>query len=1136
MATIRSKQTTAQKYQSMRRSAGYSSSQTSYALTLQKRQQAAEDDYYDNAYTNGQITAEQYIGNLNTRLGRTALTPLQKQNLQQKVTSVNKDYQDQLVETAYKTGALYNGAPVTTQTMIDRAQTKLDSMSVGSEAYSKQQLVVQQYKDKLQSETDKANLDERKQYRQQELLKLSNMRESSSVELQNKANMYAKLEAMARADGDTQEADNYLVQKNNLQQAADRAGVTERIQDVNLKNSQPVSPMPSNPTQGQVSSTEQQFAGGQVPTADNQSVVDYYVNEAKNQGMTNPADIKQYIDNQGLSIDVTLPQIQQSMTAGMVVPTITPEVVTYAGISLDKKVYDRIKTSKEVQAYLEKNTKMINQIQGEPGKNNGLVNQIASQMDLVNALKTELNNAKPDNRDSIMTSYNNAVEKYNGLVQRKDDMMQTLQEQQTGFQEVITKKASTIMKEQDSEFEKELKTQIDNTQTAFSQGKLSKEEYVATLHGIAGTPFEQQYKQNLVNQLQKKGIKINPGASFDEISKAAVSNNLKSEAEITKELYGLYGVGQQMYSLRGSLYDNIGDVATKDKISTLEADYSLGRKRISEYVIPNIQNLRVVQSDEGNDTAVNLTNMKMGIKKGEYTLVDPTADAAQKGITPQDATKDWENSHIQVGGVWYPVRNDTSKSQFRTPEAKKAQAEFGNTFVYRKIDPVSGKETVVPVKGVDYGNGATRYIPNTELDKLMKTNYVVQQGNKLVRNYNSGQQDQMNPIYKGALQVAASPVGTVLKDVMKGLPGIGPVMQLLDNSKAQQSNKKQATNPVQGFLDMAKNALIKPVFAGDTTKSAAFSQTPQQSFEALVKPIAQKYGIPMAVIMGQYAAEGRDKGTGASRNNFFNIGGFDGQEANMPSYKTPQEGIDAYAKLLATDPRYAKAYALRGNPAAMIKAIQDAGYAGDPTTYSQRASNSYPTYSSFVMDTPEYKKYAVVPTATPTPAVIKPTTVVSQTAPKSSGVNSFIQKALEAVSNVIAPPVSGATPQTQSQPQPQQQSSGGGGGGGGGGSWGGSSQPQPQQQSVQQAVSQVKSTPQAQAAVQQIQQQPIMKALEPPKVSQPSAQLKYTPPAPAKPAPAPQQNFIQKAATAVKSTVSNAAKTVSNWFNSLFKR
>lgn len=144
-----------------------------------------------------------------------------------------------------------------------------------------------------------------------------------------------------------------------------------------------------------------------------------------------------------------------------------------------------------------------------------------------------------------------------------------------------------------------------------------------------------------------------------------------------------------------------------------------------------------------------------------------------------------------------------------------------------------------------------------------------------------------------------------------------------------------------------------------TPKASVRPLSPEsQRFASMAQPIAEQYGIPMAVLMGQFAAEGRWKGLGANRNNFFNINAVDENPNQASQYETPQAGIEAYAKLLA-DPtfRYAPAMQLRNDPVAMLKAIEQAGYAGDPTTYDRRSPNGYASYSDFVMNTPEWKYY-----------------------------------------------------------------------------------------------------------------------------------------------------------------------------------
>lgn len=143
----------------------------------------------------------------------------------------------------------------------------------------------------------------------------------------------------------------------------------------------------------------------------------------------------------------------------------------------------------------------------------------------------------------------------------------------------------------------------------------------------------------------------------------------------------------------------------------------------------------------------------------------------------------------------------------------------------------------------------------------------------------------------------------------------------------------------------------------------------QGGVEKVAPLIFKQYGIPMSVGWGMYAAEGRGKGLGAERNNFYNIAAFDSNPNAAFHYKTPAEGVEAYAKFITgKSDRYAspdhklkfqEAYKLRNNPQVYIKAIEQAGYAGDPKTYGQRANNGFKSYSDFVMATPEWKKYAM---------------------------------------------------------------------------------------------------------------------------------------------------------------------------------
>ncbi len=122
--------------------------------------------------------------------------------------------------------------------------------------------------------------------------------------------------------------------------------------------------------------------------------------------------------------------------------------------------------------------------------------------------------------------------------------------------------------------------------------------------------------------------------------------------------------------------------------------------------------------------------------------------------------------------------------------------------------------------------------------------------------------------------------------------------------------------------------------------------------------VAKEYDLPVSVVLGQLAAEsGRGTHKYSSRNNFFNINANDANPDAAFSYKTPAEGIRAYADLITKSPRYSRAYAARSNPDEYLRLLTEAGYAGDPKTYKKRAQNGFKRYDQFVKSTPEYQYY-----------------------------------------------------------------------------------------------------------------------------------------------------------------------------------
>ena len=126
-----------------------------------------------------------------------------------------------------------------------------------------------------------------------------------------------------------------------------------------------------------------------------------------------------------------------------------------------------------------------------------------------------------------------------------------------------------------------------------------------------------------------------------------------------------------------------------------------------------------------------------------------------------------------------------------------------------------------------------------------------------------------------------------------------------------------------------------------------------------VGEILAKYHIPDPIFYGMRQAEGGNIG----KNNPMNLGAPDSAPQNAFNYDSPEAGIEAFARLIATDPRYAKAIALNNNPKAMLEEIVRAGYAGDPSTWKQRsieqggAGKYFDTYQDFVMSLDGWRDY-----------------------------------------------------------------------------------------------------------------------------------------------------------------------------------
>lgn len=199
---------------------------SSYASSLAKKQASAEDAVIDDRYDQGLISAEAYVKHLNERTTRSYLTPLQLENLNQKIRDVQIKVYDSEVDRKYASGEL------NTDQVLAYEKAKLGQMTAtNSAAYQEQAR-------KVQGLVDKAEREKRTQFRVSENLRISEMPEDSSERLYAKAAAYEQLEAQARADGDNQTADGYLTQKNNYIQSAKRADINDLITGARLATSE----------------------------------------------------------------------------------------------------------------------------------------------------------------------------------------------------------------------------------------------------------------------------------------------------------------------------------------------------------------------------------------------------------------------------------------------------------------------------------------------------------------------------------------------------------------------------------------------------------------------------------------------------------------------------------------------------------------------------------------------------------------------------------------------------------------------------------------------------------------------------------------------------------------------------------
>ena len=172
----------------------------------------------------------------------------------------------------------------------------------------------------------------------------------------------------------------------------------------------------------------------------------------------------------------------------------------------------------------------------------------------------------------------------------------------------------------------------------------------------------------------------------------------------------------------------------------------------------------------------------------------------------------------------------------------------------------------------------------------------------------------------------------------------------------------------QALVDMARaGTATSAAHASPPSVAAAASDRPAESSDSTPESFVQRLwpharraaarlGIPPAVLVAQSALEtgwGRHMirhADGRSSHNLFGIkasGNWQGERVGVPTleyrdgvarrehasfrgYRDEAESFADYARLIGSEPRYRKALASGGDPAAYLKGLQEAGYATDP--------------------------------------------------------------------------------------------------------------------------------------------------------------------------------------------------------------
>ncbi len=942
--------------------------QSSYFSSLAKKQASAEDAIIDQQYADGVISAESYKVELSKRLARTYLTPLQVVTIQDKINNVDTNLADAQIDNAYAAGK------IKTSQVLAYEKSKLANMpATDSVAYQKQAQRVQQLTDKVQTEA-------RTEFRVKENLRIAKLPEDSSEKLYQKAQAYAELEQMARLDGDTQAADTFATQKINYQNSAKRAGINDLITNARLSIS-------GQPTEGlSVPSSErgQALYNGQP------------LNENSPDGSTPTVEGSSVLGGSGVPTSGGV--VSSGRSSGFVSPAIKN---AFKSLDRSKNTIDRL--------YQERDQK------GE----------------MIATYQQAIGMAEGDQKTQLTIALNNLIDDVSRIDNTIANTSQGIEDTIVRIQEIQAKAAA-------SQFSKELRYKVVESQKAedklerdFAEGKLTKEEYIANGQEIANK------KAQLFNYASD-GF-----ANFgnDDQAQAYLDKSISME-DIAQNLQG---VGENIGDYETVQVDPGGKVTNLFGQGLKPGDFSLTNVRRlkdsgvfdSNYVNVNGKYYRVYYPGQGTDNegfpiSSALSQDISKLNNEAFVYLNKDGKAVKEPIA-------FINSQDEIGNkiVKPIIRGDLNI----TPEGKFTENTEGAKTIKGLDDAMKKGLYEVDKKG----NIIRKQITSTPLEKVTMglgnlENQVKQKIVEAKRSFDDaggfpkiGTTRKINGTtvwfpFDGEQKLGAvGEAGKVAVDVAKQLAGIA-----FDISPAGQAVKgiKELDKQSGGFFSNAANAAKNLV--GQAAQSVKNFFIPKveasdnpwfDNFGTAVRNVAQKYGIPEGIIRSVAAAE-----TGAGReedpklvasHNYFNIGAFDKNPYAAPGYQNAQQGVEAFAKLISTDPRYAKAYAVRDNPTQFIKELEKAGYAGDPKTYAQRAKNGYSSYSDFIYDTPEFKRVATPtpsPTNTPTPTrAITPTPTVT---PSSNQGGSILDVFRRPTITSPLPTVIGPTGTPTSKPSP----------------------------------------------------------------------------------------------------------------------